>query len=81
MKLKHTQAKKARRKSSFRHEGMYGAPSKKRIDKRMALQPSRKFRKAFGYQVVRIQRIYLKKHRFHSPIYKYVEHTAERAQG
>ena len=32
--------------------------------------------KTFGCHVVRVQRIFLKKDRFGSPIYKYVKHGA-----
>ena len=37
---------------------------------------ARRFAKSFGCQVVRIQRIFLKKDRFGTPIYKFVKHAA-----
>lgn len=74
MKLKHTQAKKARRASAFHATGTFGFSSKRRQLKRDHLQP--KTPKTFGLQVVRTQRIFLKKDRFGAPIYRTISHAA-----
>lgn len=74
MRLKHTQAKKARRASAYRSTGTFGSPSKRRALKRDHLQP--KVPKTFGLQVIRTQRIFLKKDRFGAPIYRTILHAA-----
>ena len=90
MKLKHTQAKKARRASAFRSTGAkdtpYGSAMEKRwtlgaserVLKRDHLQPKKP--KTFGLQVVRTQRIRLKETDiFGAPIYKTIKHAAQAA--
>ena len=87
MKLKHTQAKKARRASSFRSMGAKDTPfgsrfeecatlgASKRKLKRDHLQP--KTPKTFGLQVVRTQRIRLKENNaFNTPVFKTIKHAA-----
>ena len=61
MKLKYTQSKKARRASAFHKVGTNGSPSKKRMEKRLLLQP--KVPKHFGKQVTRHQAIFLNPNR------------------
>jgi len=73
MKLKHTQAKKARRASGF-HKGPQGGQSILRAMRRESLHP--KMPKTYGQQVVRIQRIFLKKDRFGGPICRFIKHAA-----
>ena len=74
MKQKHTQARKARRWSGFRQRGRNRVMSKKRYFKRWdSIKDKPKF---YGCQVVRVQRIFLKKDRFGAPIYKFVKHAA-----
>lgn len=73
MKLKHTQAKKARRASGF-HKGPQGGQSILRAMRRESLHP--KMLKTYGHQVVRIQRILLKKDRFGGPITRFIRHAA-----
>ena len=72
MKLKHTQARKANT-HAFRKTGSRGSPSRRRQLKRLEMQP-----KVYNYgkQVIRTQRIFLKKDRFGAPIYKTIEHAA-----
>ncbi len=53
-----------------------GDVSAKRYAARMDSIKARRFAKSFGCQVVRIQRIFLKKDRFGTPIYKFVKHAA-----
>ena len=79
MKQKHTQARKARRPSSFRSTGAHSSGSAFRRVKRDHLQPARP--KTYGYQVVRLQRIFLKKDRFGAPLYRVVKHAVVRAKG
>lgn len=74
MKLRHTQAKKARRASAYHSVGNYNAPSKERQLKRDHLQRPKP--KTFGRQVIRTQRIFLKKDRFGAPIYRTILHAA-----
>lgn len=74
MKLKHTQAKKARRSSSFRSMGTYASSSEKRRLLRETRQPKKP--KTFGLQVVRTQRIFLKIDRFGAPVFRTIKHTA-----
>lgn len=74
MKLKYTQARKARRASAFRTTGSFGSPSKRRLLKRDHLQPKKP--KTFGLQVIRTQRIFLKKDRFGAPVYRTIKHAA-----
>lgn len=74
MKQIHTLARKARRASAFHKTGSHSAPSRKRQLKRDHLQPAKP--KTFGLQVVRTQRIFLKKDRFGAPIYRTIEHAA-----
>ena len=73
MKQKHTKARKARRHSAFAlaHSGGQSLARKLRREK---LQPM--ISKNFGKQVVRTQRIFLKKDRFGAPIYKTIQHAA-----
>lgn len=78
MKLKHTQAKKARRASGFHKGPGSGAQSSVRLLKRESLHPKRP--KTFGEQVVRIQRIFLKKDRFGGPIIRFIKHSNVEAQ-
>lgn len=73
MKLKHTQAKKARRASAFHKAGAFGSPSRTRVLKREDLQP--RTPKTFGKQIKRFQRIFLKKDCFGTPIYKTIAHA------
>ena len=79
MKQRFTQAKKARRASAFHKFAGHGGQSKKRALLREDMQPSRP--QTFGYQVARLQRIFLKKDRFGKPIYKYVPHAVLRTRG
>ncbi len=87
MKLKYTQAKKARRGSAFRSMGAKDTPWGSRFEKRATLgasqrklkryhfQPKRP--KTFGLQVVRTQRIRLKElNVFNRPVYKTIKHAA-----
>lgn len=87
MKLKHTQAKKARRVSSFRSTGAKDTPFGSRFEKRASLGASkrklkrdhlrRKAPKTFGLQVVRTQRVRLKDlNVFGAPVYKTIKHAA-----
>lgn len=78
MKQKHTQAKKARRASAFHKEGTFGSPSRIRVLKREDLQP--RTPKTFGQQIKYIQRIFVKKNRFGSPVYKTVPHAVESSE-
>ena len=73
MKRIHTQARKARRASSFRSTGAHSVGSALRRQKRLILQPKRP--KTYGFQVVRTQRIFLKKDRFGAPIYRTIKHA------
>jgi len=73
MKQKYTKAKKARRASGFHAGGSSRAQSKIRELKRQDLHPKQP--KTFGLQVVRIQRILLKKDRFGGPIVRYIRHA------
>ena len=50
--------------------------SEKRFMKRWDSVKARASRKSFGCQIVRIQRIFLKKDRFGTPIFKYIKHAA-----
>ena len=90
MKLKHTQAKKARRASAFRSMGAKDTPWGSRFEKlttlgaskrklqRANLQP--KTPKTFGLHVVRTQRIRLKENNaFNAPVFKTIKHAAGRA--
>ena len=88
MKLKHTQAKKARRASSFRSMGAKDTPFGSRFDHRVSLGASKrklkrdhlqpKMPKTFGLQVVRTQRIRLKElNIFNEPVYKTIKHAAQ----
>lgn len=74
MKLKHTQAKKARRASSFHSTGSYGSSSAARRLLRDHRQPKRP--KTYGCMVVRTQRIFLKIDRFGAPVYRTIKHAA-----
>lgn len=87
MKLKHTQAKKARRVSSFRSTGAKDTPFGSRFEKRASLGASkralkryhlqRKVPKTFGLQIIRTQRIRLKElNVFGAPVYKTINHAA-----
>ena len=78
MKQKHTQAKKARRASGFHKGPSSGAQSSIRSLKREDLHPKRP--KTFGEQVVRIQRIFLKKDRFGGPIVRFIRHSKVETQ-
>lgn len=71
MKLKFTQAKKARRASGFHKSGSNKSTSEKRRLLREKPQP-----KTFGLQVGHIQRVLLKKDTFGTPIYKLIKHAA-----
>lgn len=73
MKQKFTQAKKARRASGFHLGPGSRAQSSRRLLKREGLHPKRP--KTFGEQVVRIQRIFLKKDRFGGPIVRFIKHS------
>jgi len=70
MKLKHTQAKKARRASGFHKSGSNKSTSEKRRLLRQKPQS-----KTFGLQIGHIQRVLLKKDRFGAPIYKLIKHA------
>ena len=72
MKQKHTQAKKARRASGFHLGPGSKAQSRLRLLKRESLHPKRP--KTFGEQIVRIQRILLKKDRFGGPTIRFIKH-------
>lgn len=72
MKLKHTQAKKARRASAFHKSGNNKATSQKR-----RLLREKPLPRTFGLQIKYIQRIFLKKDRFGNPIYKQVRHATQ----
>ena len=87
MKLKHTQAKKARRASAFRSMGAKDTPwgsrfeklatlgASKRKLKRDHLQP--KTPKTFGLHVVRTQRVRLKETGLYgTPLFKTIKHAA-----
>lgn len=73
MKIKHTQAKKARRASAFHKTGTFGSPSRKRLEKRAVFQP--KVFKTFGKQIRRYQRVSCYKDRFGTPVYKTIAHA------
>jgi len=75
MKLKHTQARRANTRA-FRKQGGSKQMSSKRYASRWDPIKARRTAKAFGCQVVKIQRIFLKKDRFGNPIYKFVKHAA-----
>lgn len=90
MKLKHTQAKKARRASAFRSMGAKDTPWGSRFEKRWTLGASKrklkrdhlqpKTPKTFGLQVVRTQRVRLKETGiFGAPVYKTIKHAAAAA--
>ena len=72
MKLKFTQAKKARRASGFHKSGSNKSTSEKRRLLRQKPQS-----KTFGLQIGHIQRVLLKKDRFGAPIYKLIKHAAQ----
>lgn len=72
MKLKHTQAKKARRASAFHKSGSNKSTSQKR-----RLLREKPLPRTFGQQIKYIQRIFLKKDRFGNPIYKQVRHATQ----
>lgn len=72
MKLKFTQAKKARRASGFHKSG-----SNKSTSENRRLLREKPLPKTYGLQVSRIQRIFLKKDRFGAPIYRLVKHAAQ----
>lgn len=86
MKLKHTQAKKARRASAFRSMGAKDTPWGSRFEERATLGASKrklkrnhlqqKTPKTFGLQIARTQRIFLKKDRFGAPVYRTIFHAA-----
>ena len=73
MKLKHTQAKKARRASAFHKAGNSTAQSEKRLALRYGLQKPRL--KTFGLMVKRFQRVIFKKDQFDQPVYKTIPHA------
>ena len=75
MKLKHTQARKANTRA-FRKQAGNKSMSEKRYAAHWDAIKARRTAKSFGCQVVRIQRIFLKKDRFGNPIYKFVKHAA-----
>lgn len=87
MKLKHTQARKARRASAFRSMGAHDTPWGSRFEKRASLGASRrklkrdhlqpKTPKTFGLHVIRTQRIRLQGvNAFGVPMYKTINHAA-----
>lgn len=73
MKQKHTRARKARRRSAYAIVGNTTAQSALRASKREYLHKPKP--KTFGMQVIRIQRIFLKRDRFGAPIYRNVAHA------
>ncbi len=86
MKLKHTQAKKARRASAFHATGAKYDPHGSRFEKRATLGASQrklkreklqpKTPKTFGLHVVRTQRVRLKETGiFGAPKYKTIYHA------
>ena len=74
MKQIHTKARKARRHSTFARAHSDGHSLARKL-RREKLQPM--ISKTFGKQVIRTQRIFLKKNRFGAPIYKTIQHAAE----
>ena len=74
MKQIYTSARKANRISGFRKHGHFDAPSRMRQLKRDHLQPKKD--KTFGRQVIRTQRVFLKKDLFGYPIYRTIKHAA-----
>lgn len=87
MKLKHTQARKARRASAFHSTGAHDTPWGSKFEKivsagpsvrsvrREDLQPKRP--KTLGRQIIRTQRIRLKGcNPFGVPVYKTIKHAA-----
>ena len=77
MKLKHTQAKKARRASGFHKGPGSRVQSEKRFANRAMLFSCKIKPKTYGQHIVRIQRILLKKDRFGGPIVRFIRHAAE----
>ena len=84
MKLKHTQAKKARRASWFRRLGAIDDPHGSRYERRSYLKALRRLKrdhlqpkkpKTYGQQVVRIQRIRKKEDQFGNPKFILVRHA------
>lgn len=75
MKLKHTQARKARRASAIVETGNSKCMSKARFAKRWDSIKAKAASKTFGCQKAYVQRIFLKKDRFGAPIYKFVPHA------
>lgn len=85
MKLKHTQAKKARRASAFHRVGAIDDPHGSRFEKRAYQKSLRRLKrdhlqskeaKTYGEQVVRIQRIRKKTDQFGNPKFILVKHAA-----
>lgn len=88
MKLKHTQAKKARRASAFHATGAKYDPHGSRFEKHATLGASKrrikrdhlqpKTPKTFGLQIVRTQRVRLKETGLYgTPLYKTIKHAAQ----
>lgn len=73
MKLKYTQAKKARRASGFLKRPSSRHQSKKRMAKRIDMQPMPK--RIFGYPLLRTQRLFFKKDQFGQKVYKTILHA------
>lgn len=85
MKLKHTQARKARRASSFRSMGAHDTPWGSRFEKREYRKALRRAKrehlqakqvKPFGQQIIRTQRVFLRRDMFNQPVFKTVYHAA-----
>ncbi len=73
MKIKHTQAKKARRASAFHKTGTFGSPSRKRLEKRAVFQP--KVFKTFGKHIRRYQRVFCGEGHLGERVYKTIAHA------
>lgn len=87
MKLKHTQARKARRASAFHATGAHDTPWGSKFESIKSAGPSvRSFRrehlqpkrpKTLGRQIIRTQRVRLKGcNPFGVPVYKTIQHAA-----
>lgn len=81
MKLKHTMAKAARRVSGFHKAGHCDEPSRKRMEKRLAMQPKGNVQHVKGYQTKYLQKICVKDKFGQVLRIKLVPHARLAAQG
>ena len=86
MRQIHTMAKKARRASSFRSMGAHDTPWGSRFEKREYRKALRRAKrehlqakqvKPFGQQIIRTQRVFLRRDKFNQPVFKTIYHAAE----